>query len=125
MLDAPACSNRIDCRIESSCGAGVWTDTGKIAATGIRATRWISYHGIALNITVDLSPFRDIIPCGINGRAVSSVCAHLESCGTSLLASRDHDVHDDALLAEYRTAIVEAFEDEFKMRASHTKYALQ
>ena len=103
----------------------MWTDTGKIAATGIRATHWISYHGIALNITMDLNPFDDIIPCGIQGRPVTSVVSHLESCGGSVPASFQTNAHHDALLAEYRTAIVEAFEHEFEARVSHAEYALE
>ena len=48
---------------------GVWTDTAagavKIAAIGVRVRRWVSYHGLAINIAPDLSHFQGIVPCGL------------------------------------------------------------
>jgi lipoyl(octanoyl) transferase len=44
----------------------------KIAAVGIRVSKWISYHGIAINISPDLSYFKKIIPCGIQDLGVTS-----------------------------------------------------
>ena len=50
---------------------GIWVKTGddkykKIAAIGIRLRKWISFHGVAVNINPDLSHFQGIVPCGIN-----------------------------------------------------------
>ena len=48
---------------------GVWTDTprgpAKIAAIGIRLRRWVSYHGLSINVAPDLSHFNGIVPCGL------------------------------------------------------------
>lgn len=53
---------------------GVWVQDRKIAALGIKVSRWVSMHGWALNITTDLTPFRrDIVPCGISDRDVTSL----------------------------------------------------
>jgi lipoate-protein ligase B len=52
---------------------GVWTRQGKIAAMGIHISRWITRHGIALNVNTDLSYYDLIVPCGIAGRAVTSM----------------------------------------------------
>ena len=57
---------------------GVWLDVGtpfarKICAMGVRASRWVTMHGFALNVNVDLGYFDNIIPCGIRGKAVTSL----------------------------------------------------
>ena len=62
----------------SSGETGVWLDAGtpfarKICAMGIRASRWVTMHGFALNINTDLTYFEYIIPCGINGKGVTSM----------------------------------------------------
>lgn len=60
---------------------GVWTRdpaTGaeaKIAAIGVRLRRWVSYHGVALNVAPDLSHFAGIVPCGISNLGVTSIAA--------------------------------------------------
>ena len=61
---------------ERSAGlTGVWVGGAKVAAIGIRAKRWCTYHGVALNVANDLAPFDRIVPCGLAGRAVTSVAA--------------------------------------------------
>jgi len=61
---------------------GVWLDVGtpfarKICAMGVRASRWVTMHGFALNVNVNLGYFDNIIPCGIRGKAVASMQAEL------------------------------------------------
>jgi lipoyl(octanoyl) transferase len=45
----------------------------KICAMGVKASRWVTMHGFALNVNTDLSYFDYIVPCGIQGKAVSSL----------------------------------------------------
>ena len=61
---------------------GVWLDVGtpfarKICAMGVRASRWVTMHGFALNINANLGYFDNIIPCGIRGKAVTSLNVEL------------------------------------------------
>jgi len=62
---------------------GIWVDRGpapgggrredKIAAIGVRVRRWVSYHGVSLNVEPDLGHFSGIVPCGISGHGVTSL----------------------------------------------------
>ncbi len=57
---------------------GVWLDAGtpnerKICAMGVKSSRWVTMHGIALNVNSDLSYFNHIVPCGIVDKAVTSM----------------------------------------------------
>ena len=61
---------------------GVWLDAGtpfarKICAMGVRASRWVTMHGFALNVNTDLGYFDLMIPCGIKDKAVTSMAAEL------------------------------------------------
>lgn len=83
---------------------GIWVDQGggregKIAAIGVRVRRWVSYHGIAVNLDPDLSHFDGIVPCGI---------ADPKFGVTSL-----HDLGIPASMAELDSALMAAFEGVF------------
>jgi len=52
---------------------GVWTQDGKIAAMGVHISRWVTRHGFALNVNTDLGYYNLIVPCGIVGKAVTSM----------------------------------------------------
>jgi lipoyl(octanoyl) transferase len=57
---------------------GVWIDIHgnnprKIAAIGIKCSRWVTMHGFALNVNTDLNYFKHIIPCAIDDKAVTSI----------------------------------------------------
>ncbi|GAA3649220.1 lipoyl(octanoyl) transferase LipB [Flavivirga jejuensis] len=61
---------------------GVWLDVDtpfarKICAMGVRASRWVTMHGFALNVNANLGYFDNIIPCGIRGKAVTSLNVEL------------------------------------------------
>ena len=83
---------------------GIWVDRGggredKIAAVGVRVRRWVSYHGIAVNLDPDLSHFDGIVPCGI---------AEPKLGVTSL-----HDLGIPASMAELDSALIAAFDGVF------------
>lgn len=52
---------------------GVWVNGAKISAMGIAAKKYITYHGLALNLDLDLEPFDWMIPCGLIGKPVTSL----------------------------------------------------
>ena len=81
---------------------GVWVGDEKIAAIGIGLTRWITFHGFALNVCTDLDAFDVITPCGIPDKSVTSM---------KKLLGRDVD------LQSVRDAIISAFHKEFEFDA--------
>lgn len=80
---------------------GIWvvrgTQEDKIAAIGVRVRRWVTFHGIALNVAPDLSHFGGIVPCGIRGHGVTSLA----------------DLGITASMTEVDTALKAAFEEVF------------
>ena len=91
---------------------GVWLDVGtpfarKICAMGVRASRWVTMHGFALNINADLGYFDLMIPCGIRGKAVTSLNVEL---GVSKI---DESQVKSKLLHHFKTL----FEAELKSEA--------
>jgi len=82
---------------------GVWLDVGKpnarkICAMGVKTSRWVTMHGFALNVAVDLDYFNHIIPCGIQNKGVTSMENELQK-----------PVHKN----EVKSLIAQYFEEEF------------
>jgi len=77
---------------------GVWAGESKVAAIGIGLTRWITFHGFALNVNTDLDAFSIITPCGIRGKGV-----------TSMQKLLGHEVK----VAEVHEKLVAGFREEF------------
>ncbi len=52
---------------------GIWVNNKKIAAIGIRVSRWVAYHGFSININNNLEEYKKIIPCGLDNKKITSI----------------------------------------------------
>ncbi|CAN8288596.1 unnamed protein product [Cochlearia groenlandica] len=88
---------------------GVWVGDQKVAAIGIRVSKWMTYHGLALNVTTDLTPYDSIVPCGIKDRRVGSIKGLIKDgkyvkrniCYSKLDDSELIDLAHESLLEEF------------------------
>ncbi len=82
---------------------GVYVGNAKLAAVGLRVRRYCSYHGIAINVAMDLEPFTRINPCGFENLEVTQLSALCDVTGVSLLR-RDLEPHLNSRL-DYFSAV--------------------
>ena len=64
---------------------GVWIGERKVCSIGVAVRRWVTWHGLALNLHTDLAPFRRFHPCGLSSDVMTRVADHVELPPTTLL----------------------------------------
>lgn len=72
------CKETYGLNAKTSPDTGVWIGNYKICAMGVRCSRYVTTHGLALNCNTDLSWFNHIVPCGLHGKGVTSLSSILE-----------------------------------------------
>lgn len=87
---------------------GVWVEGRKLAAIGIKVSRWITMHGFALNVCPDLSGFEKIVPCGIEGKPVGSM----------------EQFVPDVQLEDVQRTLIQQFEGVFGLRFGQAQHHL-
>lgn len=79
---------------------GVWLEGYKVAAIGIKVSRWITMHGFALNICPELAGFEEIVPCGLEGKKVGAIAQFIP----------------DISFTAVQTTVIEEFEQVFQLQ---------
>lgn len=83
--------------------AGAWCDQGKFSAIGFKFKKWVSHHGMSLNVRPDLRGFQLIVGCGLTGESVTSfekvlgtdACPSMEEVGNRIVANVSHVMQRD------------------------------
>lgn len=94
---------------------GVWVraggNTAKVCAMGVRVRRWVSMHGLALNLSTNLEHFKLLVPCGLSGRPVTSLrellgqsCPTMDEAKASVRSHVERVVNEAAQRADVRRA---------------------
>lgn len=96
----------------STVNNGVWVGSNKLCTLGVTASRWITMHGIAINVNCDLTNFDKIVPCGVTSDK-GGVCRVKD------LLKRDIDVN------EFSERLVVSFADLFDLNTSNEIRPLQ
>ena len=84
---------------------GVWAGEHKICSIGVAVRRWVTWHGLALNVTTDLAAFRSFAPCGLSADVMTNLARVL---------GRGDGGDSGALMAEAKAAVAAAFERRFR-----------
>jgi lipoyl(octanoyl) transferase len=85
---------------------GVWIGDSKVCSIGVAVRRWVTWHGLAVNVTTDLGAFRTFEPCGLRPDVMTRVVDHLPASEVAPPAA-------DELMRQTKSALVDAFRSTF------------
>jgi lipoyl(octanoyl) transferase len=92
---------------------GVWIGDRKIAAIGIKVSRWVTMHGFAFNVNTDLNLFNGIIPCGIQDKSVTSLSKEL-NIAISIPEVKERILNHFSHVFNYNKVIIKQREEVFQ-----------
>jgi lipoyl(octanoyl) transferase len=84
---------------------GVWLNDKKVAAIGIKVSRWVTMHGLAINVNNDLSGFEQIVPCGIADRSVGNLLEFLPTVSLKDIQKKSIEVFCQVFHLKYSSEI--------------------
>ncbi len=87
---------------------GVWLNDKKVAAIGIKVSRWVTMHGLAINVNNDLRGFEQIVPCGIKDRSVGNLLEFLPTVSLEEVQERSIEVFCQTFHLKYNKEIDES-----------------
>ena len=82
---------------------GVWIGAQKVCSIGVAVRRWVTWHGLALNVTTDLDAFRSFAPCGLDASVMTRVADHLEPEDPDALLDRVRSAVEISYRAYWRS----------------------
>jgi lipoyl(octanoyl) transferase len=88
---------------------GVWVEGRKMAAIGIKVSRWITMHGFALNVCPDLDGFRHIVPCGLVDKPVGSLAEFVPDIDLDRVRHQVADAFAEILGVELQSPDIKPF----------------
>ncbi len=80
-------------------GSGVWSGNRKLASVGVAVRKWVTFHGLAMNVVNDLAPFRDFSPCGFGGEIMTRI-SDLEGIAPDLKGGDWRSLWESRLIRE-------------------------
>merc|ERR1712146_694750 len=89
-----------------------WVNGAKVAAIGVKVRKWITMHGTALNVSTDLSYFKQIIPCGLREKEVTSIYQLMNKQENRIYADKQKDSTTSCELFDSTRRAVEVNENE-------------
>jgi lipoyl(octanoyl) transferase len=84
---------------------GVWLNDKKVAAIGIKVSRWVTMHGLAINVNNNLSGFEQIVPCGIKDRSVGNILEFLPTVSLEEIQEKSIEVFCQVFNLKYNNEI--------------------
>lgn len=109
-----ACAGWGIAAVRDDSATGVWVGGAKLCAMGVRVRKWVSMHGLAINVGTDLRHFDHIVPCGLAGRGVTSLRRLMGDAAPDVREAGERIASELAAMLHQRARSVEARRQEHR-----------